>query len=299
MEAVHEFQEQAVDMDKIRKEILEEKRKPPVSKMKLRKRQEKIDLFTKIGALVGFFIIWQLISVLNQINSWFNPVFLPSPTMVISTCYDYIAAGTLFSHIGISFYRLFSGFVIGTIVATIVAIIMYKVRIVDNILSSIINLFGPIPVLAFLPMFLIWFGIGENSKITLIAYTTFIAMLPYVKDGIKNTDPLLIRSAISLGANSFQVFQKVIFKSAMPTIFSGMKACLGLAFSSLVVAEMMGASQGLGFIIVDAKNWFKMSDMVMAAILIGLLYIIMYSLISLIEKKIFKWKRAGISKAVE
>uniref|UniRef100_UPI00242A8EE7 ABC transporter permease n=2 Tax=Megamonas TaxID=158846 RepID=UPI00242A8EE7 len=152
---------------------------------------------------------------------------------------------------------------------------------------------------AFLPMFLIWFGIGESSKIALIAYATFVPLITYVIDGIKNTDPVLIRSARSLGATPFQVFTKVIFKSAMPHIFAGMKISLALTFSALVVAEMMGASEGLGYIIVNAKNWFKMADMFLAATLIGLEYTIFYGILTLIEKRLFRWKKVGMSKAVE
>lgn len=296
---MNKHQNEELDIEKIKEEISKEKEKPSLSKNQMKKKKEKINKYTRVGSLIGFFIIWEIISQINVIEEWFNPVFLPSPTMIIKTAYEYIQAGTLFGHIGISFFRLIIGFIIGTIIAIIMAIWMTKSKLIDNMISPIINLFGPIPVLAFLPMFLIWFGIGEGSKITLIAYTTFIAMLPYVRDGINNTDPILIRSAISLGATDFQVFRKVIFKSAMPNIFSGMKACLGLAFSSLVVAEMMGADSGLGFIIVDSKNWFKMSDMFMAAILIGLEYTVMYSILVSIEKVLFKWKRAGVESAVE
>lgn len=282
--------------EKVTSAKVKTKKRKGVTSKAMKSNHEKI---LKASSLIGFFLIWQLVSAINEKMMWFNPVFLPSPAMIVQTCIEYLQAGTLIGHIGVSFYRLIAGFAIGTVIAIVVAIIMTRSKIVDSIISPIINLFGPIPVLAFLPMFLIWFGIGENSKITLIAYTTFIAMLPYVRDGINNTDPILIRSAVSLGASDLQVFTKVILNSALPNIFSGMKACLGLAFSSLVVAEMMGASSGLGFIIVDSKNWFKMSDMFMAAILIGLEYTLMFAAFTGVEKILFKWKKSGIDSAIE
>lgn len=272
---------------------------PKISRKTMLERRAKRDKWFKAAALIGFFLIWQYISMQNAAYQWFNPVFLPSPTMILQTGFAYIEQGILFKHIGISFFRMISGFAIGTVIAIAGGVLITHFKWVDNILTPIINLFGPIPVLAFLPMFLIWFGIGENSKITLITYTTFIAMLPYIIEGIKNTDPLLIRSAISLGATKRQVFTKIIFNSALPNIFSGMKASLGLAFSSLVVAEMMGASSGLGFIIVDAKNWFKMSDMFLAAILIGIEYTLFYCILTAIEKVLFRWKTDGVNSAVE
>lgn len=272
---------------------------PKISRKSMLEKRAKKDKWFKAVSLIGFFLIWQLISLQNVANEWFNPVFLPSPTMIIETGYGYIEKGILFKHIGISFYRMIMGFMIGTVIAIGGGILITNSKWIDNMITPIINLFGPIPVLAFLPMFLIWFGIGENSKITLISYTTFIAMLPYIIEGIKNTDPVLIRSAISLGATKTQVLTKIIFNSALPNIFAGMKASLGLAFSSLVVAEMMGASSGLGFIIVDAKNWFKMSDMFLAAILIGIEYTLFYCILTAIEKVLFRWRTDGISSAVE
>jgi sulfonate transport system permease protein len=262
-------------------------------------RKAKADIFYKTVSLFLFFCIWQFISYMNGLSQWFNPVFLPSPTMVVQTGYEYFVDGTLFNHIGMSFYRMIVGFAIGVVIAFILGILISTSRDVDNIVSPILNMVGPIPVFAFLPMFLIWFGIGEASKIALIAYATFVPLITYIIDGIKNTDPVLIRSARSLGATQRQVFTKVILNSAMPHIFAGMKISLALTFSALVVAEMMGASSGLGYIIVNAKNWFKMSDMFLAATLIGLEYTIFYSVLTLVEKRLFRWKKAGSDKAIE
>lgn len=262
-------------------------------------RKERNNKYYKGLSLFVFFCIWQFVSHLNGLNQWFNPVFLPSPVMVVKTGYEYFVAGTLVDHLTMSFYRMIAGFSIGVVVALVLGILIATSREFDNILSPVLNMVGPIPVFAFLPMFLIWFGIGESSKIALIAYATFIPLLSYIVDGIKNTDPVLIRSARSLGATPRQVFTKVILHSAMPHIFAGMKISLALTFSALVVAEMMGASSGLGYIIVNAKNWFKMSDMFLSATLIGLEYTLFYGILTRIENHLFKWKKAGASKAVE
>ena len=262
-------------------------------------RRAKVDKFYKALALFYFFCIWEFISYLNVRGGWFNPVFLPSPVTVVETAYEYLLNGTLVLHIGMSFYRMIVGFLIGVAASLVVGIMIAMSRTWDNLLSPIINMVGPIPVFAFLPMFLIWFGIGEASKIALIAYATFVPMLIYIIGGIRETDPLLIRSAKSLGATSFQIFTKVILNSAMPKIFEGMKMSLALTFSALVVAEMMGASSGLGYIIVNAKNWFKMADMFLAATLIGLEYTLFYAFLTLVERRLFRWKMAGSSNAVE
>lgn len=267
-------------------------------KLQEEQRRRK-DKYYKMISLLIFFCLWQGISYENSVNNWFNPVFLPSPVDVIMTGYQYYVSGVLISHIAMSFYRMIVGFVIGVILAILLGVLIATSRSWDNIISPILNMVGPIPVFAFLPIFMIWFGIGESAKITLIAYATFVPLITYVIDGIKNTDPILIRSARSLGASSRQVFTKVILNSALPHIFAGMKISLALTFSALVVAEMMGADSGLGFIIINAKNWFKMADMFLAATLIGLEYTIFYGIISLLEKRLFHWKHVGTDSAVE
>lgn len=259
----------------------------------------KRDKYYKVMSLVGFFILWEVLCRLNLSQGWINAKFLPMPTGILASAWGYIKDGTLFEHIGISLKRVLEGYGIGVLVAVILGSLIASFRPMDNLFSPILNLFGPIPVMAFLPMFILWFGIGEKSKSILIAYATVISMISYVTEGIKNTDPLLIRSSASLGAAPLQIFLLVKLPSALPSIVLGMKAALGAAFGAMVVAEMMGASTGLGYIIVFSKNWFKMDDMILAAVLIGLLYSLLFAVLTVIENKLFRWRRLSKSGAVE
>lgn len=264
-----------------------------------KKRRDQKDKYYRAAALVGFFALWEIFGRLNYIFDWIDTKFLPMPSEIVMSVYKYLCDGTLLKHLSISIYRVISGYLIGVIVAIIIGSFIANFRTIDNTVTPILNLFGPIPVMAFLPMFILWFGIGEESKIILIAYATVIYMVTYVVEGIKNTDPLLIRSAMSMGANKLQLFWNVKFQSAFPNIFVGMKGALGTAFGAMVVAEMLGASTGLGYIIVFSKNWFRMADMMMAAMMIGLLYTVLFSIMSFIEKKLFKWKIKVAGNAIE
>ncbi len=275
------------------------KTKQAVSYKTAAARKAKMDKYYKIISLVGFFLLWELFGRINYQTLWIQPKFLPMPSEIILAAYTYLADGTLMTHLGISLYRVLVGYIIGVIIAIVLGSLISTIKAFDNILTPIINLFGPIPIMAFLPMFILWFGIGESSKIILIAYATIIYMISYVTEGIKNTDPVLIRSAISLGASPLQLFFSVKFQSAFPNIFLGIKGALGTAFSAMVVAEMMGASTGLGYIIVFSKNWFKMSDMVMAAIVIGLMYSVIFGILTVAENILFKWKMDSVGSAVE
>ncbi|MGX7196965.1 ABC transporter permease [Enterococcus olivae] len=282
------------------KEIKETKKTAFSKKKTSFKLDEKtFQRLRQFAALLVFFLIWQLFSDWNQSKELFNPRFLPSVTQVLGTTVDGIRSGVLTSAILASLGRVFAGFLLGTLVGVVLGVIMSSVKLINDIISPILNLLGPIPVYAFLPIFMIWFGISEQSKVLLIAYATFLPVLTYTVDGIKNVNPVWIRSVRSLGATNFQVYKEVLIKAALPNVFVGMKISLALAFGALIVAEMMGASNGLGFIIVNARNWFNLDDMFMACIIIGLLYSFFTWVLTTIERLLFKWKRDGVHSAIE
>ena len=281
--------------------ITKEMTKPLVAKKKfhLHIDQKKVQRLRQFSALLAFFLIWQLFSVWNQSAEFFNPKFLPSVTQVIATTVEGLQSGELTAAILASLGRVFAGFLLGTLIGVVLGVIMSSVRLIKDLISPILNLLGPIPVYAFLPIFMIWFGISEQSKVLLIAYATFLPVLTYTVDGIKSVNPVWIRSVRSLGATNFQVYKEVLIKAALPNVFVGMKISLALAFGALIVAEMMGASEGLGFIIVNARNWFKLDDMFMSCIIIGLLYSVFAWVLTVTERYLFKWKRDGVHSAIE
>lgn len=259
-----------------------------------RKRLKMINVLS----IIIFFTAWQILGLVNAQREFFNPVYLPTPLKILEVGYQMASDGTLFSQIAISLNRIFFGIVIGSVIAFFVAVIFVRFPVIESAIMPIINFIGPVPVMALLPAIIIWIGIGESSKLFIIAYSTFMSVLGYALDGMKNTDPTLIRSAMSLGASTSQVFLMVIIKSALPNIVTGIKTSLSASFSAMVVAEMMGSTEGLGFLIINAKAWFKMNNMFLAITLIGLLYIFFHSIITLIERLLFKWKIAN-SSAIE
>lgn len=271
------------------------KEETPITKKKREKRYRVLN----VASIITFLVVWQIFSILNKSAEWMNPKFLPGPVEIIQTAIEYMQKGTLLTHILASLRRVLIGFLGGTILAVIVGYICCSSKVLSNIVDPIFNFIGPIPAYAFMPLFVIWFGIGEVPKYIMIGYVTFFPMLSYTREGINNIDPSLIRMAMSLGASPLQIFRKITIKAAMPTIISGMKTSLALVFSGLVVAEMMGSATGLGYIIVDSKNYFRVSDMFMAMFLIAALYLIIFFVINFVESKLFKWKKTGIDVAVD
>lgn len=251
-------------------------------------------------SIISFFALWQTIGMLNVRMEWFNPVFLPTPINVMEAALHLHDRGVLLGHIWSSSWRLGAGFALGVLLAVTLAFLIVKFRIINNIVDPLINMIGPIPPFALLPIFIIWMGVGEVSKLALITYSTVIPMIAYTVDGIRNVNPLLIRSSLSLGANQRQVFTKVILPSALPPIFVGMRVTLAISFSAMVVAEMIGSYSGLGYLIIDSRNFFQMSNMFLAAALIGMLYFIFSVILRIIEARLFKWKKgSGFTDAIQ
>lgn len=248
---------------------------------------------------VLLFVFWELFSRANESLKLFNPNFLPAPTVLLQEGIELAKTGIILDSILASTFRIVVGFMIGCVAALAVGVIMSKYRAAEYWLSPVLNMIGPIPALALLPLFIIWFGIGEFPKVLLIAWTTFIPVLVYTLDGFKSVPSTLVRSAMSLGASERQIFARVMLPSAFPNFLVGAQVSLGLSFSALIVSEMMGAKSGLGYIIVDARNYFKISNMFIAIILIGLEYSLFSYLLKLVERKALAWRKGGLRDAVQ
>lgn len=261
----------------------------------------RLSFFQRYNVLpaIVFFLVWEGFSRLNETLTLFNPRFLPAPSVLVREGWALAQTGIITESIISSTIRIAVGFVLGSLLAVALGVFMSKFRAVERWFSPVLNLVGPIPALALLPLFIIWFGIGEFPKILLIAWTTFIPVLVYTLDGFKSVPSTLIRSALSLGASERQIFTRVMLPAAIPNFLVGAQVSLGLSFSALIVSEMMGASSGLGYMIVDARNYFKITNMFVAIILIGLEYSLFSYLLKLVERRVLAWRKGGLRDALE
>lgn len=249
--------------------------------------------------IIAFFIFWEIFSQINILVDLFNSNFFPPPSLILLRMWELTTTGFILSSLAASTGRVIIGFIIGVILAIFTALLMERVKWIEYWLSPILNLVGPIPALALLPLFIIWFGIGEIPKIILIAWTTFFPIVTNTLEGLRSVNSNLIRSALSLGATQTQIYRKVILPSTLPSILAGCQISLGLGFSALVVSEMMGTTSGLGYMIVDARNYFKITDMFVAIILIGLEYSLLSSILKYLDKKLLSWRNSGFKGAIE
>ncbi|MFC5541728.1 ABC transporter permease [Ureibacillus suwonensis] len=215
---------------------------------------------------------------------------LPSPRNVIERIVRLVQDGSLWSHVGITFYRVGIGFFIGTVAAVLLGSIVGFYSKAEKIFDPIIQAFKSIPSLAWVPLFILWMGIGEASKISLIAVGVFFPVYLNIVSGILNVDRKLIEVGKVYGLGHFQLVKRIIFPASLPSFFTGLRSGLGLGWMFVVAAELMGASEGLGYLLVIGQ-YSSSPDIIIASIL---LFAIVGKLtdwfVKIIENKVLAWR---------
>jgi taurine transport system permease protein len=253
------------------------------------RRPADITLIVSAITIVVLIGLWSLAAALALVS----PVFLPSPAAVLKSSYNLVTVGfvdsTLLEHTLASLYRIFGGLAAAVIIGVPVGMAIALSRIGKGILDPIVEFLRPLPPLAYLPLIIIWVGIGEASKIVVIA----LAMLPPIiistVSGVKSTSKDHINAARSFGATRLQLLANVILPSTIPSILTGVRIALGAGWSTLVAAELIAASRGLGFMIQSAAQ-FLVTDIVIAGIFVIALIAFLFELLArLLERTLAPW----------
>jgi taurine transport system permease protein len=220
-------------------------------------------------------------------------LFLPGPALLWSGLIDLVENGyksrPLWMHFAFSIERVLLGFGAGSAFGIALGLAMGYYRKVDAIVGPYVEFLRPLPQLAYLLLLIVWFGIGETPKIVLLFLTAFPVAAVAARDGVRNTSQLRIKAARSLGANEFQIFRYVIFPSALGDIFTGARLAIGTVYATLIAAEIIAGSTGIGWMVFDAGRFLR-SDYVFVGIgLIGLTGLALDRLLLAIEKRTVHW----------
>jgi len=199
------------------------------------------------------------------------PILLPPPGDVARAFWKGISDGSLFTHIGASYFRILLGWAIGCALAVPFAILAGRVPLVRLVLDPYIEFFRFIPPIAFITLFMIWLGLGELSKVSLIVYTAFFTTFLNTMAGAMSVEKERIRAAQCLGATRLQVFFKVIVPATIPYIVTGIRLALGLAFMTVVAAEFIAAEAGIGFLIFNSRLFAQTDNVFVGIITLGLM----------------------------
>jgi ABC-type nitrate/sulfonate/bicarbonate transport system permease component len=247
----------------------------------------------RLASVATFLALWSLAAGIVEIGKLFNPIFLPGPWVVIGKIVRLGAEGQLGTHVGATLQRVVIGFTGGAVVALVLGLAAGHVRIVRNLVEPLVELLRPIPPLAMLPLFIVWVGIGEGSKVGFIAYATFFPMFLTTVHAVSQIDARLLLAARSLGARPGQLFLLVILPAALPEILTGIRLGVALSFFVIVISEFIAAEAGLGYLINDGRNFFLVAQMLGAAVLLGLFGYLGSEAVGWLERRLLRWQRVG------
>lgn len=241
-----------------------------------------------LGA-IGFLLvalIWYGVSVSNLFRSG----LVPTPFAVAETLYDAYRAGTLTGHILASVRRILIGVVVGVAAAVPVGFLLGWYRPIRALIDPLINFFRALPPIALIPLVIVYFGIGESARISVLIYASFFAAVVVIYEGIISIEDLYVRAAQTLGATPFEIFSKVVLPLSVPHILVAFRVALGVSWATVVAAELIAAQDGLGAYIQNASNFFQIPAVYGGIILIGAAALIMDRLIRLLTARLIRWQ---------
>lgn len=215
---------------------------------------------------------------------------LPAPSEIVGTIWSMGVDGTLWGHMGITLYRLLWGFFWGTIAAVILGSVVAMSRNAETMFDPLIQAFRAIPSLAWVPLFILWLGIGEPSKVTLIALGVFFPVYLNVVGGIHSVDRKLIEVGKAYGLNQFQLVRRIILPASLPSFLTGLRSGLGLGWMFVVAAELLGASQGLGYLLVLGQNTLSPNIILASIVLFAFLGKITDYVLKKLQTRALHWQ---------
>lgn len=249
----------------------------------------KINWISVLSTLV-LIGVWTIVTETGLVK----PDILPSPLTLAATVYELALRGyggtSLWGHVGMSVFRAFTGFAAAVIVGVPLGLVIGRSRILASVTAPIIGFLRPIPPIAFITLFVFYFGIGEAPKIGLI----FMACLWYVilnsADGVRSIPVLYIRAGRNIGLNRMQLFFRVIVPAAMPSIMTAIRAASAISWTLVVASELIGAQAGLGFLILDSAQYFNIPVTYVGIIIIGVIGLIWELAIVSIQQRVLHWQ---------
>jgi sulfonate transport system permease protein len=264
----------------------------PIDLKKDKKHNKKKNFHSVQTVLLGstlpmiLVILWELLSRLGVFPSY----QLPAPSVVLQTIGSMLQDGSLWSHVGITTFRVFAGFLIGTAVAVVLGSIVGLYQKAEQLFDPMIQAFRSIPSLAWVPLFILWLGIGEASKVTMIAVGVFFPIYLNIVSGIAGVDRKLIEVGKMYGLNNFQMIRRVILPAALPSFLVGLRSGLGLGWMFVVAAELMGASEGLGYLLVLGQNTLSPEMIIASIILFAIIGKLTDWILKQVEKRALTWQ---------
>ena len=255
----------------------------------LSSRQLGLRWLERSACVLLFFAIWEFLPRAGLVNS----AFLSPPSAVLAAIVQLAQSGQLGKHVAASLQRSLAGLILAVVAGVALGLLMGVVRRFEAFVDPLLQLFRQVSALALFPVFLLFFGIGEASKIAIIFWAAFWPVLLNTISGVKQVEKLLIHSALSMGASRGFIFFKVILPAAAPSIFTGIRLAGAYSITALVAAEMIGSHAGLGFLTLNSQEIFQIPSMYAGIVLLAILGLALNYGLALLEKRLTRW-RSGL-----
>ncbi|MED4599438.1 ABC transporter permease [Paenibacillus validus] len=266
------------------------KQAAPAPRQTIRNRvaflDKKTPVYASVLGILGILIVWELISRMELVPA----LYLPAPTAIVAMGWGMLTTGEIHQNLLASLYRIGAGYAIGASVGIIIGLLLGFFRWLDAVLTPVVFSIFPIPKIALLPLFIMWLGIGETPKVTLIAIGVFFPAVINTYAGVKNVDPILIKAAVTFGAKPFNVIRKVILPASLPMIFAGLKMSASISLLLLVTSEMIAANSGVGSMILRYGNLMMTMNLMVGVMLLSVLGLSFNRLLEWLERKLLPWK---------
>nr|WP_186828474.1 aliphatic sulfonate ABC transporter permease SsuC [Pseudomonas chlororaphis] len=211
--------------------------------------------------------VWQL----SVSAGWLSTRILPAPSAVIAAGVELVRSGEIWTHLAISGWRAAIGFLIGGGIGLALGFVTGLSKWGERLLDSSVQMIRNVPHLALIPLVILWFGIDESAKIFLVALGTLFPIYLNTYHGIRNVDPALVEMARSYGLSGFALFRQVILPGALPSILVGVRFALGFMWLTLIVAETISASSGIGYLAMNAREFLQTDVVVLAIVMYAVL----------------------------
>ena len=224
-------------------------------------------------------------------RGWVAPIFFPSPQAVWKEAVVILGNGQLFTDVWMSSRRVFAGFFLAGVVAVPLGIVMGVWAPAKAVMDPFVSLLRPLPSITWIPLTMLWLGIGEEQKIAIVFMGSWIYILLYTVESTKRVDPLLIRAARNLGAGDIAVMREVVLPGALPGIIAGLKVTLAISWSCVLSAEMIAAQNGLGALIWQAKDFGNLALVLVGMVCISLTVLVTDLLANRLEILLLPWER--------
>lgn len=256
----------------------------PAGGPKRKSRVRKIALGSLIPVLAV--AVWQL----GSSREWLDPLMFPAPTGIARAFYDMLQSGELWFHLKISIVRALLGFLLGGGLGLLFGLIVGMSKTAEDVLDPTVQMIRTIPLLSITPLFILWFGFGELSKVLLIALGSFFPLYVNSFLGVRNVDKRLFDVAHVLEFSKWKQVTRLVLPAAMPNVLLGLRLSISVAWLVLVVAELMGSDRGVGYLIQDARSFMRTEVVFIGILLFAAVGKLSDSLVRVLEKRLLRWQ---------